>query len=184
MKNPSLILIIIFISLLHPGCVKDPPPPSPEVLPPITQTGANTFGCLMNGSVWIPTWHDNNSSPPVTTSIDNSNNFNLIATRLIKDNKQTTLAKSSISWHINNVKDTGTCFADPGNPWAAEWIDYMRCCYDYHPVCDHEKSWIHVSRLDLTQKIISGTFQLTFINNMKPFDTIKITEGRFDWRLK
>ena len=27
---------------------------SPDQLPPITQTGANTFGCLINGNVWLP----------------------------------------------------------------------------------------------------------------------------------
>ncbi|HUZ58957.1 MAG TPA: hypothetical protein VMU83_09260, partial [Hanamia sp.] len=26
----------------------------PNVLPPITQTGANTFGCKINGVVWVP----------------------------------------------------------------------------------------------------------------------------------
>ena len=27
-------------------------------LPPITQTGANTFGCLVNGKAYIPTGYD------------------------------------------------------------------------------------------------------------------------------
>ena len=31
---------------------------SPDQLPPITQTGANTFGCLINGNVWLPKGYD------------------------------------------------------------------------------------------------------------------------------
>ena len=31
-----------------------PPTDNPPQLPPETQTGANTFGCLVNGKVWLP----------------------------------------------------------------------------------------------------------------------------------
>ena len=34
-------------------CKKNDPTPLAQ-LPPATQTGANTFGCLVNGQVWLP----------------------------------------------------------------------------------------------------------------------------------
>src|SRR5688500_14167723 len=36
------------------SCQDDPPAPPPEpTLPPITQTGENTFGCRIDGEVWL-----------------------------------------------------------------------------------------------------------------------------------
>ena len=39
---------------------------------------------------------------------------------------------------------------------------------------------INITRLDTTNTIISGTFQLKVQNKDNPDDTIEITEGRFD----
>jgi hypothetical protein len=35
-------------------CKKDNQGPSKEQLPAITQTGANTFGCYVNGEIFLP----------------------------------------------------------------------------------------------------------------------------------
>src|SRR5437773_8453594 len=45
----SLLLCSLFLSN---SCRKQK---NEEQLPPATQTGANTFGCLVDGKVWIPT---------------------------------------------------------------------------------------------------------------------------------
>ena len=48
--------ILIFLTILSlVGCSKDDTtPPEPALLlPPETQTGANTFGCLINGKLLI-----------------------------------------------------------------------------------------------------------------------------------
>ena len=49
--------ILLFLTLLSlVGCSKDDPkPPEPaSLLPPETQTGANTFGCIINNQVFYP----------------------------------------------------------------------------------------------------------------------------------
>lgn len=53
MKKIFLLLVAI-ISLN--GCDKDDDKPIAEIdkLPPATQTGANTFGCLLDGQVFLP----------------------------------------------------------------------------------------------------------------------------------
>jgi hypothetical protein len=43
-------LIILLIANLH--CKKSHPPPN--ILPAMTQEGKNTFGCMVNGEVWVP----------------------------------------------------------------------------------------------------------------------------------
>ena len=48
MKNS---LIFIFCLLLFNNCKKN----EQDALPPATQNGANTFGCLVNGKPWVST---------------------------------------------------------------------------------------------------------------------------------
>jgi len=45
----SLLIFLLLVSML---CEKKP---LPDVLPPLTTTGENTFGCLINGEVFVPT---------------------------------------------------------------------------------------------------------------------------------
>src|SRR6267154_2475104 len=59
-----------------PGCGVLPTPK--EVLPAATQTGANTFGCLVNGKVWLP--KGNNGTSNLSLSYDpilNNGTFDL-----------------------------------------------------------------------------------------------------------
>ena len=49
----------LLISLIAISCKKTKTESeSVDQLPPITQTGANTFGCLLNGNVWLPKGYD------------------------------------------------------------------------------------------------------------------------------
>jgi len=56
MKKQTLIIAIIVISFIAGSCNKED---ETEQLPPITQTGANTFGFVFDGVVFTPT--DSNS---------------------------------------------------------------------------------------------------------------------------
>jgi len=56
-----LLSIIILSTILAVSCQQEEIAP-PE-LPPITQEGANTFGCLINGEVWLPYTPRDQDSP-------------------------------------------------------------------------------------------------------------------------
>ena len=56
MEKQTLIIAIIVISFIAGSCNKED---ETEQLPPITQTGANTFGFVFDGVVFTPT--DSNS---------------------------------------------------------------------------------------------------------------------------
>ena len=59
MKN---ILSITMLALLcAASCKKENK--NEDQLPPATQTGANTFGCLVNGKVWIPKGFSGTGTP-------------------------------------------------------------------------------------------------------------------------
>ncbi|MDQ3072996.1 MAG: DUF6252 family protein [Bacteroidota bacterium] len=47
------LFTLISLLLLAGGCKKPDDKPEEPVLPPATQTGAYTFGCRVNGEVWV-----------------------------------------------------------------------------------------------------------------------------------
>jgi len=52
-KIPTLFLLIVGLILIT-SCDKDDDQNPLDKLPPITQNGAQTFGCLINGKPFIP----------------------------------------------------------------------------------------------------------------------------------
>ncbi len=62
MKRRILKTTLLLIALTFLNCSSSDDPISQDQLPPITQTGANTFGCVINGEVLIP--KDATNYPP------------------------------------------------------------------------------------------------------------------------
>ncbi|MEO7801559.1 MAG: hypothetical protein ABIR81_06155 [Ginsengibacter sp.] len=60
--RPYIVLIFCFF-LITASCKKNNTPTDEDQLPPATQTGANTFGCLINGKVWLPKGYSNTGTP-------------------------------------------------------------------------------------------------------------------------
>ncbi|WP_210514209.1 hypothetical protein [Hymenobacter terricola] len=57
--NKLLFFLALLALLTQGGCNKKDPAPDPpasplDQLPPETQTGQHTFGCLVNGQAWTP----------------------------------------------------------------------------------------------------------------------------------
>ena len=59
--NLSPVLTFLFLLFSLDGCFLFSDHPK-ETLPPPTQTGANTFGCLVNGNVWLPKGYNGTSN--------------------------------------------------------------------------------------------------------------------------
>ena len=57
----SILLLFVFLSF--GGCKKHKTNNSVDQLPPETETGANTFGCLVNGKVFIPKGYSGTGKP-------------------------------------------------------------------------------------------------------------------------
>ena len=156
---------------------KDAPRPA-ELLPPATQTGANTFGCLVNGQVWTPkgyngtsnysvavdpTYHDGNVDIRAYRYTDNLLQSFIFGGDGIKSAGRYSLAASPKS----------IFFTDMHLPPACQNFDDSKGSY--------RKGTLTITRLDLQAGIISGTFDFTLY---KPgCDSIKVTQGRFDKRL-
>ncbi len=67
MRLPPTPLLLAALLGLSQCKHKNPGPAKPEdQLPPATQTGAHTFGCLLNGQPWTPSGNDGRQNFRVT----------------------------------------------------------------------------------------------------------------------
>jgi hypothetical protein len=197
MKRNSLIIISAFllsILFISSSCKKTKtdmePVASSEQLPAITQTGANTFGCLINGNVWLPKGYDgsfSNSRINIDpTFIDGD--LTIRVYRIIDGvNYSITLASDSIK-NVGNylIKSNSRAFFVLGKYKSDLSIEYCSVYSSNYNTNNpfNINGFIKVTRYDLVNKIFSGEFEVTFNNTACGLgDPVKITSGRFDYKL-
>lgn len=181
-KTPLLFLLAA-ITLSSLQCKKDKNKP-PALLPPITQEGKNTFGCKVNGEVWVPYYKCGGTGNPcgeVFVDIFRiSQNqvpvgINIGPGLRYPDNSQSFFnisspTNSGIFATGNKIDSIGFEYVKPGS------IQYFEI-----PGMDINNHFI-ITKLDTINKIISGTFEATLYASAT--DSVKITEGRFDLKFQ
>ena len=156
-----------------------------DQLPPITQTGANTFGCVINGEVLIPKDGIGVPQPKgITVKYRNNKNFIIDAGNL-KDN-----GGGDIYIYIYNLTSTGVYNLGVSDnqsdlSFAPSYPHIFCRTYDGANqgkvyLSNVNSGTITITRFDSDNHIVSGTFELTVFNKDNPSETIEITEGRFD----
>lgn len=170
MKNLSLpcVGICIFLCpLFYGSCNEDE-----DELPPITMEGKNTFGCFVNGKLFITKapigqsgLHAEISTYPDTVGV------------IIYASNSSVNKVLVISIYDSPTLQTGKSY-DLTNPnFQVQYTDYANtnsCTYE-----SVQNGFITLSKFDLSKSIVSGTFQFDiFGSNCK--DSISITQGRFD----
>lgn len=172
----SKIFITLFSAVLFVSCKKDT-----AELPPATQTGANTFGLKLNGTVWVPKGFaglpDNDLLKARllgNTLIINAQNFSSSPT------------ETEFEIHLVGVTGTGTFLLNNDVVYPNAFLNYVY--YVKRKVTPLEE-WITsatqtgsvtISRFDTAAHIVSGTFQFNAQNTANAAQTISVTEGRFD----
>jgi hypothetical protein len=174
MKN----LILLFATLITLSCCSSDDDNS-DKLPPETQTGANTAGCLVNGKVFLPKQEGLNPALICNYEfIDGDFFFNLV----IRDNsgqgvKSVSVKTSRINLQTNttyNLDKENTIFEDFTGGSGIYLIDASNFFYT-NTIKTGE---LKITKLDLQNSIISGTFWFDAINNTG--ETVEIRQGRFD----
>jgi hypothetical protein len=165
----ALHILLIALTCCE-GCKKDDPKPLTELekLPPATQSGKNTFGCLVNGKAWVPV-----SSTDATAVYQQGilqigghlyNPTQVIGVSLIENGFPIQPGSYSLTELPQNTADVSIWGKD-NNP----------CIYD-------EKNTLSgvltVTRIDMVSYIVSGIFEFSTVTS--GCDTLKITNGRFD----
>jgi hypothetical protein len=170
-----LFLFLILPLLSWTACDKNIFKPRAEdhVLPPITMTGEGTFGCKINGEVFLPTPKPFDSHLSVEYHAA-SNTFYVNARESVDNSYNRTF-----NLYVNEVVGQGIYLFD-----NVKYRDHSEPCIptrglDKDDLFLEDVNQIEILYFDAEERIISGTFQFTLINE-ECQDTIRITEGRFD----
>jgi hypothetical protein len=176
-----LTVIIAGASLLFSACKKSQPHKAAEGLPPITNTGANTFGCMINGELFKPKW-----APGYLYSQPLKFNCQMVGSQRVFSlaAKNMAMGKSMV---INVVDidlpggDTSLVFDSP----------YARSCasarfgsdtqageyrYNTYKYCAGE---LHLFHLYKGNSRVAGTFWFDAVDTLTR-DTVRVQNGRFD----
>ncbi|MBF6642055.1 hypothetical protein IVB69_11235 [Flavobacterium sp. J49] len=188
MKKTVLMLITTMLLI---ACSGDSNPG--DGLPPETQTGANTFGCLIDGKLLVPRSGNNSLVFPLWGAIlwggiPNSSYYRELE---IRDYKSSTSA--TLLLHMDEVNSIGNYVLNESNGMnSIDGLDqnYLHCTIfddktnSYQQYISYENSGnFTIKRLTQSTAegtIISGSFDCKLRNINNPNDEIEITKGRFD----
>lgn len=183
---------LLALALLLAQCKKRAPDPAkPEdQLPAATQTGAGTFGCLVNGQPWTPSGGGLLGTPNLLVTYDqtyNGGNLAITAYRVLtnSDNKKQYISfgGDQIGQVSTYIVQTPTSFPSK-EPQSVSFYDDTKSspCNDYNSlrlnVGVTTVGSLTITRLDKQQHIIAGLFSFTL--TQPGCNTIEITQGRFD----
>jgi hypothetical protein len=181
MKFRKLFLLFLAPILLTASMCKKKPVDPIDQLPPATQTGANTFGCLVNGKVYIPKGYSGTGTPnpkKIFATGLNGLPYLQIDARQYDQNVQ----NGSFIINIDSLIGTGI-YSIYTNKKQIGFGSYLIPSCGILPNDDtqYKSGIIQVTKYDLTIGIISGLFSF----KIKPSncDTLFFTDGRFDFKL-
>jgi hypothetical protein len=166
-----------------------------DQLPPITQNGANTFGAIIDGRVFVPKTSYTftpGSSERIGLQVLRGENFIksngddkwIIKANNYKDTPETYIyiyiptLKNNIKNHILGISDADENSKLP-NAHIYTLIDLGNRQYRSFS----ESGNVTFSKIDITNGIYSGTFSVKLKNKDDENDIIEITDGRFDINL-
>ena len=173
----------LIISLM--GCKKevaDPGSSNPNVLPPLTHEGKNTFGCKVNGEVWV-------AYAPFTLGgavamegsyTSSTGRFYLKGTRDLEEHN----IFENVRIRCLDVNAVGEYNMNVPHDEVIGFLDFNgnHDCTTYYNI-ESSTGKISITYFSISEGIISGTFEMDLINPSCSGDTVKIREGRFDWRM-
>lgn len=180
-----LCLAILTVAILFIGCIKDDSLPWPlSELPPATQTGENTFGCLINGEPFVPgiyTWnplaHKLQSvydEPNYGVTYDNR--FSLHATY------ETDSIYNSVGFGIFPVLMAGMYEKANSVFFSVSVATKNNDSYKIYYLDTTSYHEILIKNLDTVKNIASGTFEMDMREIDDSTDILQIRHGRFDVR--
>ncbi|MBS1489752.1 MAG: hypothetical protein JSS93_04450 [Bacteroidetes bacterium] len=171
--KPFLSLLLLALIFQSSGCnifKKNDPKPLTELekLPPATQTGKNTFGCLVNGKAFVPISSVNLASVyQQGTLVIYANLYNPFRTVSVTLNEKNYGSITTQSYNMVSYPDYYS---------SASFQTGSVVC-NYKPQNTFSGT-VTITKLDRALYTVSGLFEFSTITLF--CDTLKITNGRFD----
>ena len=201
MKSWDVGWFVLIWGVILMGCTKENPCPAPRpvelecpdssqvhacelaLLPPISSSGANTFGCLVNGKAWI-----SNKGASSQFYVDYYQGiFSLNAARH---------GYSPRRQNDDQILETFLLGSINYQQFGKQEIDnaiHFGLFTDYEHWCEYDSDseitgYLEYIKFDTINWIASGTFAFTTYlpdeENELGCDTLYVTDGRFDVRIR
>ncbi len=183
MKYRLILLIssLFFITLTTSECKKHKPGNPVDQLPPKTQTGANTFGCLINGEVFLPKGPSLSPILQCAYQYLNTNYSQGYFFQLSVGHKYNTNDVAGIGIYTDSLPIMEGIFTLGDNQKGNAYALYLRY-KETENINLYTKSdlpgQLVITKFDEINQIVSGTFWFDVVTSFG--DTLKITDGRFD----
>lgn len=185
----KLLVICFTIASIIGSCKKDKKTTGvteQEQLPAATQEGKNTFGCLINGEVFLPKNYSNQfffSYKPLNAGVNSYGNIEITAHKINKDGSFSIIRLYSYGISQKGVYNLKLHLDVNQAPFFGTSYEYNPTPNNigkYYYINDTINSTLEISKLDTIQKIMSGKFKFSFtLNN----ENIKVENGVFDLKL-
>ncbi|MCC8425347.1 hypothetical protein [Mucilaginibacter sp. UR6-11] len=181
-NNFPITLLICAVIFLSPSCKKKSVAPLSK-LPAATQTGANTFGCLINGAAFTPHTKSFLNSAFQANYVYYNGGYNLLVSA--SNDSNTDYVKGVFLQTTNLAVTEGQTLSlenynQNGKAFAVYGIFYNLQPPNQYQTTDKVSGQLHITKFDQTRQIISGTFFFDAINGKG--ETVHITDGRFDMK--
>ena len=182
-KSLTLCVLTLFSMLCGMQCEKDQNIPEIDKLPPATQIGADTFGCLVDGNAFLP--KGTLFSPPLKQAyyqyVNGAYHFSIGITNKI--NNTEFVKDIHLSAHELNLEEKTYKFGLVNTPGIFGGSYSVYHLYDNGTIDEYStdpilQGEISINNFDSVNYIISGTFWFDAIN--KDGKMVEVREGRFD----
>lgn len=189
MKYSILVFLLLLTISLSFQCKKQNICTDPVCqLPPATQTGANTFGCLVDGKPWTANTSDGFGLDKISIGyrfVDKDTFFIIRTHRRHKregiDSDVALFMQGGNKPGIFPLKDNDAIGPRLSTPAGSVGVYQISKNYSYPT---YETDSVHtgqvtITKYDLAHKVASGTFYFT-AQDANTDSIIHITDGRFD----
>jgi len=184
MKHIIYLLLLVIVTGFTQCCKEKPTSNNTDTpgLPPATQTGANTFGCLLNGEPWMPQGN-NGSGNNLSIDFDpgfNNGVFGIAAYKAVLGMPNTQGIGIGVKDSLNNLNFPKTFTFSRTSLFRASADKDVSCMLLSVDLNTSSTGELTISKLDRQNRIIAGRFNFTLHQN--GCDTLKVTNGRFDMK--
>lgn len=187
MKLPKLFFTLLFLFCLFTfnQCKKNKTNPVDE-LPPETQTGANTFGCLVNGKAFTP--GGSSLSGPTKGAIyqyliiGSADGYTFAVSGTDKRNTEDI---SIVGFGFDSVRISNRVYELKTRRNGQGGGGYRKIDINYpngnlFDTNENTTGEITITKFDTINQIVSGTFWFDAVNVSN--EKVEIRDGRFDMR--
>ncbi len=171
LSKQLLIALAVCITVMGFSCRKDK-----DGLPKATEEGKNTFGCEVDGAIFIP---KDVVTVPITPGLssyydERKKLFHLFATEPRNEDG----FKRNIFLEIQDLRQGMNAIDEKNKALVVFSKRYQQDQYFKTNVTTG--GTLTITRLDTVANIISGTFSFKAVPRLNPGPNIHVTDGRFD----